>query len=107
MGWFPLLLLLVGLGSVTCRPYENETPSSDAGTEAFFCPLVVPFIPCLVIGRMCKVSCGQRPSGSGQGDPECNKSSEIALVVDSSGSMCCWTNILEWMKNLVDAFEID
>merc|ERR1712038_152196 len=30
MGWFPLLLLLLGLGSVTCRPYENGTPSSDA-----------------------------------------------------------------------------
>ena len=26
-----MLLLLLGLGSVTCRPYENGTPSSDAG----------------------------------------------------------------------------
>ena len=39
---------------------------------------------------------------------ECNKDSEIALVVDSSGSMIrSWNDTLEWMKKLVDAFEID
>ena len=39
---------------------------------------------------------------------DCNKDSEIALVVDSSGSMYgSWNDTLEWMKNLVDAFEID
>ena len=38
----------------------------------------------------------------------CNKDSEIALVVDSSGSMIgSWNDTLEWMKKLVDAFEID
>ena len=39
---------------------------------------------------------------------ECNKDSEIALVVDSSGSMrSSWNDTLQWMKKLVDAFEID
>ena len=38
----------------------------------------------------------------------CHEVSEIALVVDSSGSMKgSWNDTLEWMKNLVDAFEID
>ena len=42
------------------------------------------------------------------GNDECKEDSEIALVVDSSGSMKgSWNDTLEWMKNLVDAFEID